>query len=127
RIEIGPLHVFDDGEFQRLRIVRLDDRYRHIMQAGALCCPPPSFAGNDFELSALQCAYDDRLNYPALANRIGQLTELFIRKHATRVPRIRTQIFDRRAARLTSAIRNGGFLADISYQRSQTASQSRVI
>src|SRR5215471_15786365 len=68
RIETGPLHVFDDGEFQRLRIARLDDRNRYIMQTGALCRAPPSFAGNDLEVIAPQCAHDDRLNYPPLAN-----------------------------------------------------------
>jgi hypothetical protein len=97
------------------------------VQAGTLCCPPSSLAGNDFEIVTLQRAHDDRLNYSALTNRIGQLTEFFVRKHAARIPGIGTQIFDRRATRFTSAICTGCFLADVSNQRSETASQSRVI
>ena len=32
RIEIGALHVFDDGELKRFGVGRLDDDDRHLVQ-----------------------------------------------------------------------------------------------
>src|SRR5476649_1797665 len=46
RIQISALHVFDDGEFERLRVGRLDHRNRHLVQTGTLGCAPSPLAGD---------------------------------------------------------------------------------
>ena len=47
RVEVGPLHVFDNGDFQRLSIAGLDDDDRNLMQARPLRRAPAAFAGDD--------------------------------------------------------------------------------
>ena len=50
RIEVGALHVLDDGEFERLHVGRIDDGDRHLVQAGALRRAPAPLAGDDLEI-----------------------------------------------------------------------------
>ncbi len=44
RIEVGPLHVFDDGDFERFAVAGLDDDDGDFMQAGPLRGPPAALA-----------------------------------------------------------------------------------
>ncbi len=67
-IEIGALHVFDDGVLKRLRIVRFDDCNRHVVKTRALRRAPSPLPGDDLEVVALQRAHDNRLNDAALAD-----------------------------------------------------------
>src|SRR4029079_7230848 len=127
RIEIGALDVFDNGELKRLRVVRFDHGNWHVVKARALRGAPPSLAGDDFEVVALERANDDRLNDASLADGCGKLVELIIREQPPRVSWIGLQVLDWRTTGFTPAVGNGGFVTDIANQRSKTASQSRVI
>ena len=101
RIEVGALHVLDDGEFERLHVGRLDDRDRHLVQAGALRRAPAPLAGDDLVVvRRAGCAHHDRLDDAALLDRLGELVEFGLGEIAARVARIGLEIFDRRAARL---------------------------
>jgi hypothetical protein len=133
RIQIGALHIFDDGEFERLRVGRFHHRDRHFVQTGALRRAPSPFAGNDFECFALagrlgfRRAHHDRLDDAALLDRERQFGELELLEGAARVARIGMQILNRRPARLARGIGRRRFLRDLAHQRGQAASQSRVI
>ena len=107
RIEIGALHVLDDGEFERLRVSRFHHRDRHFVQAGALRRAPAPLTGDDLEPVGLAAngAHYDRLDDAALANRLGQLVEFGLGESAARVARIGFEIFDRRAAWLARIYR----------------------
>ena len=100
-VEVGALHVFDDGEFERLRVGRLDNRDRHFVEPCALRRAPAAFAGDDLELvvAAGDGAHDDRLNDTAFLDRRGELSQFGFGKVAARVARIGDQIFNRRLAR----------------------------
>jgi hypothetical protein len=97
------------------------------MQSGALGSAPSPLAGNDLKRITLQCAHNNGLNYAALADRVGKLTELGIGKQAAWIARIGPQTFNRRAAWLAAAVGNRRFVANVADQCSQAASQSRVI
>src|ERR1700730_18641420 len=49
RVKVAALDVFDDREFKRLTVVGLDADNRHLMQSGALRCPPAALSGDDLE------------------------------------------------------------------------------
>ena len=101
RVEVGALHVLDDGEFERLHVGRLDDGDRHLVQAGALRRAPAPLAGDDFVMPRpAVLAHHDRLDDAALADRLGQLVELGLGEGAARVARVGNEVLDRRAARL---------------------------
>ena len=68
RIEIGALHIFDDGIFERLRIICFHHCDWYVMQAGTLRCAPSSLTGDNFEIITLQRAYDNRLNDSSFAD-----------------------------------------------------------
>ena len=100
RVEIGPLHVFDDGDFERLAVAGLDNDDRNLMQARPLRGPPATFAGNDL-ISIRRAgdgADDDGLDDAALLDRGGEFVELRIVEALSRVARIGAQEFDRRLA-----------------------------
>ena len=46
-VEIGALHILDDGDFERFTIASLDDDDRDIVEPRALRRPPAPLAGND--------------------------------------------------------------------------------
>ena len=83
-IEVLPLNVLDERELQRLPIVKRANDDRHLMQLGALCGTPASFAGDD--LITLACRFrphQDRLHNAVLANgRREPLQFLFLKTMA---------------------------------------------
>ena len=64
RVEIGPLDVFEDREFQGGPVVDLDDDHRHLIEARPLRRPPAPLAGHDLEGTGHvgQGPHDDRLD-----------------------------------------------------------------
>src|SRR5271165_7181734 len=68
-IEIGALHVFNDGDLQRFGIGRFDDDGRNLMQTRPLRRAPAALAGNNFVGvgSTANLSDNDRLDDPALA------------------------------------------------------------
>ena len=91
RVEIGALHVLDDGELERFAIVDLEHDDRHVMQTGALRGAPAPFAGDDLVVvrRAARGAHQDRLDDAALADRCRKLVEFGLGESAARIARIR--------------------------------------
>ena len=79
-VEIGALHVLDDGELERLLIAQIAHDHRHLMQAGPLRRAPAPFAGDDLVAAALAIrARDDRLHAgPCWRIEFGKLGQLAI-------------------------------------------------
>src|SRR5277367_556907 len=48
RVEVRPLHVFYNGDFERFAVAGLDDCDRDLVQSRPLRGPPAALAGNDF-------------------------------------------------------------------------------
>ncbi len=101
RVEVGPLHVFDDGDLERLAVAGLDDDDRDLVQPRPLRGPPAALAGDDLVSvrDAGNGADDDRLDDAALLDRGGELVELRVVEALARVARIGAQELDRRLAR----------------------------
>ena len=101
RVEVGPLHVFDDGDLERLAVAGLDDDDRDLVQPRPLRGPPAALAGDDLVSvrDAGNGANDDRLDDPALLDRGGEFVELRIVEPLSRIARIGAQELDRRLAR----------------------------
>src|SRR5262245_3426547 len=68
RIEIRTLYIFDNGIFERLRVICFHHSDRHVMQARTLRGAPSPLSGDDLEVIALECAHHDRLNDATLTN-----------------------------------------------------------
>ena len=63
-IQVLPLNVFDDREFDEFFIGQITHDNRHTVQAGFQRCPPTPFACDDFEIAiaAWIRPHDDRLH-----------------------------------------------------------------
>ena len=108
RVEVGPLHVFDDGDLERFAVAGLDDGDRDLVQPCPLRGPPAALAGDDFVRirDARNRANDDRLDDPALLDGGGELIELRIVEPLSRVARIGAQELDRRLAGRRARLRH---------------------
>ena len=100
RVQVCPLHVFDDGDLERFAVAGLDDDDRDLVQPRPLRGPPAALAGDDFVgvRDAGNGADHDGLDNPALLDRGGQFIELVIVEPLSRVARIGAQELDRRLA-----------------------------
>ena len=101
RVEVGPLHVFDDRDFERFAVSGLDDDDRDLVQRGPLRGAPAPLAGDDLigVGDAGNGADHHRLDQPALLDRGGELVELGVVEAFARVARIGAQELDRRLPR----------------------------
>ena len=90
RIEVGPLHVFDNGDFERFAVARLDDDDRDLVQPGPLRGPPAALASDDLVSihDAGNGANDDRLDDPAFLDGGGEFIEFRIVETLARIARI---------------------------------------
>ena len=90
RVQVGALHVFDDGDFERFAVACVNDDDRDLVQPCPLRRSPAAFAGDDFK--KIRCAgngaHDDRLDNPALLDRSGEFIKLRIVEPLSRVARI---------------------------------------
>jgi len=84
RVEILPLEIFDQREFQDRAVISFADDCRGISQAGKLGSPPAPFSGNQLKILAV-FPNDERLKDPSLTNGIGKLLEGFGRKMLSRL------------------------------------------
>ena len=101
RVQIRPLHVFNDGDLKRFAVAGFDDNDRNLVQASPLGGPPAALAGDDFIRirDAGDGANDHRLDDPALLDRGGQFFELRVVESLSRIAGIGAQELDRRLAR----------------------------
>jgi hypothetical protein len=92
RIEVCALHVFDDGELERLRVRRFDEHDRNVMQARPLRGAPAPLPRDDLihVFRSTERAHHDGLDDAALLDGHGKLIELDIREVAARIARIGT-------------------------------------
>ena len=129
RIEIGALHVLDDGKLERLAIADFEQQHRHIVQARALRRAPASLAGDDLVLihRAAHRAHQDRLDDAALADRCRELVKLGVRKRAPRIARVRLHELDRHAALVALTLQHLRFVADVADQCRQSTAEPRSI
>ena len=105
RVQVGPLHVFDDGDLERFAVACLNDNDRDLVQPCPLCRPPATLAGDDFK--KIRCAGNgadhDRLDDPALLDRSGEFVKLRVVEPLSRVAGIWAQELNRRLARAARA------------------------
>jgi hypothetical protein len=71
RVEVAPLHVLHNREFERLAVGDGVDEHRHLVEADRLRRAPAPFAGDDLVGVGLvgDGADQDRLHDPLLAHR----------------------------------------------------------
>ena len=125
RIEIGTLHILDDGKLQRFGVGRLNDDDGNLVQPGALRRAPAPFASDDLEHvgRAAQRSHHDWLNDAAFAQRSGEFVELGCGECTPRITRIRPQRPGRQSP-LAARPFGRAFAADIADQCGEPASQS---
>ena len=98
RIEVDPLHVLDNREFERFLVVDFADDDRHFVEAGALCRPPAALAGDDLEDVGIFARADKQgLHHTLFADRVGELVELVGIEVAARIGAVGDQEIDRQA------------------------------
>ncbi len=125
-IEIGPLHIFNDREFERLAVGGFEQHDGNFVQACALRRAPAPLAGDDLiaVLRLPDCAHHDRLDNPALLDGGGQLIELGIGKIPARVAGIGFDVLDRDAPGLARALDRLRLGNDVPHERGKAASKS---
>src|SRR5689334_18170431 len=88
-IEIAPLHIFDDGDLERLGIAELANNHRHIVQLRALRCAPAPLAGNNLvAVVASGGPHEDWLQHALFRNRFSQAGKFFLVEMAPGLKRI---------------------------------------
>src|SRR5579883_1998276 len=128
RIEIFALHVFDDGNLERIRITDIDRYDRHFVQSGNLRCPPAPLTRHNLEaiMRTANGTDHDRLDHAMLLDRSGKFSKLGLGKFPPRIARVRPQEFNRHLALRARPVDMRSFAADISDQTCKTAPQSRT-
>ena len=91
------MNVFDDRNFERLRIGQFLDEDRHLMQLRLLRRPPAPFTRNNFisVRFALGRTHDDGLQNALLADRVGEIGQFLFAENMAGLKRIGAQEFDR--------------------------------
>ena len=99
RVEIGALHILDDGELQGLAVVELMDDDGNFGEMRELRRPPAPLAGHDLigVGEAGDRAHDDGLNDALLADGGGEIGQVRLAEIYARVSRIGPQELDRHA------------------------------
>ena len=69
------LKVLDERQLGNLLVAGLVNDDGNLLEPEALDCPQTALTGNEF-VAPLHHADDERLDEPALANRVGQLADL---------------------------------------------------
>ena len=126
-IEIRPLHILDDREFQRLLVTHIEHNHRQFMQPGPLGRAPATFPGDDLEniRYARFGPHHERLDNPFLPDRIRELREILISENLARVERVGAYELDRHAALAASALLHDSLVRSISDQGGKSSSKSR--
>ncbi|MNV72236.1 hypothetical protein D3C71_1653080 [compost metagenome] len=129
RIEIGPLNVFNDCDFERGPVIDVAHDNRHFHQTGKLGSTPAAFTRDDLELAVWQRPRDDRLNYPVLTDRTCQILQFAFVEMTARVARVARDVLDRDHPVRTDidrCIARRHRLIHLADQRCQTAPQAAL-
>ena len=103
RIEVRPLHVFDQRDLEQLLVVELPHNDGNRMQPGLLRRAPAPLAGNDLEarLARPRRRPDDQwLDQSLLADGACELVELVRLEILARIQAARPHLMDRHGLRL---------------------------
>ena len=124
-VEIRALHIFDDGDLERLAVASLDDDDGDIVEPRALRRPPAPLASNDFVSirDAGNGADHDGLDDSALFDRSGEFVEFPVVKSLSRVAGIWPQELDRRPS--PAACEFGMLFVHGAQQRGEPPPQAR--
>ena len=101
-VEVGALHVLDDGKLENFFVGEVARDDRNGVQAGLLRRAPAPLAGDDL-VAALGRAHDDRLHEALGADRLGELGQLVLAEVLARIEPARAHI--RRSAPALLALR----------------------
>jgi hypothetical protein len=129
RVEVGALHVLDQGELEGLGVADVAHDHRHVVDGRALCRAPAAFAGDDLKAAALTVwAHDDRLHQAFGADRIGKLRQLGVGELPARVEAARPQLGDRHHALLAvRRQRSLGLRLRLADERSKAAAEPAAL
>ena len=88
RVEISPLNVLDQSDFEHLLVVHLPDHHRNLVEPRSLRSSPAAFAGNDLKSVRIVRirANKKRLNDPVPIDRGRELGEVVIVEVSSRLP-----------------------------------------
>src|SRR4030042_3046682 len=74
-VEVLPLQVFDEGDFQDLSSVSLLDHYRNFFEPCLLSGSPATFSNNQF-ITLIRPSNEEGFQNPFLFNRLSQFLKL---------------------------------------------------
>ena len=95
RIEVRPLDVLDNRNFENFDIGEFADNDRKFMQLRHLRRAPSAFTRDNFERPIITAAYDQRLDNPFFANRVCKIIQILRIKPLARLLRIGRNLFNR--------------------------------
>ncbi len=98
-VEIAPLDILDQRDFQRLLVAEFTHDRRNLVQPRLLRRTPTPFAGHDLEAVAMR-PDDDRLDDAARRDRFGQLSQPVLGEDPARLGGVRLDTGDRDAPHL---------------------------
>ncbi len=98
-VEVGALHVLDDGKLENLFVGEVARDDRHRVQTGLLRGAPTTLAGDDL-IPAFGRTHDDRLHQALGADRLGELGQLLVAEILARIELARPHVRRRHHALL---------------------------
>ena len=102
RVEVLPLDILDQSDFECLVVAELADDRRYVVQPRPLGRAPAPFAGDDLEAVAMR-ADDDRLDHAARLDGGGELGQSLLGEDPAGLARVITFASSRKARNLLAA------------------------
>ena len=85
RVQVGPLDVFDDRNFEHFDIGELAHNDRKAMYLRDLRSPPAPLTSDNLEVTIVQRTHDQGLNDPLFLDRCGEIVQMLLLKPFTRL------------------------------------------
>ena len=90
RVEVLPLNIFDQRNFERLGIVECPNDHGHFVQPRPLRRAPAALTRDNLVSRPVR-SHDDGLQHPALRNRLRQFLKRSFIEMPARLARMRRQ------------------------------------
>ena len=127
RVEVPALDIFEQRDLERVGIVQFPDDDGDFVQPRALRRAPATLTGDDLVIATVR-PDQDRLEYPARRDRLGQFVERRVVEHAARLAGLRRQRADRQHAnarrRIVAASGRYWLGRDVAEERVQPAAET---
>ena len=94
RIEIRPLHVFNNRDLERHPVVNVSDQHRDLDKACPLSGPPAPFPGNDLMAPLTDRPHHNRLDNAMLVDGPGKIFQIRFVEMSSRIVRIAADKLD---------------------------------